>query len=195
MAFLCVYFCGAPFAWYWGYAAWSDVSALVSTCGDTACGFDTLRVRVCLEFVLIDSLSHSRAPGPSGDRGVCPSWLHGADGGVCRLLFAVYQMLSLGPCTVAARGAPSHNRWGVVERRLPVKTQGRNADCGLTSRHQVLLQGGFKCQRLAQRRAKSQRRRTGDCGGLGGHGSAPGGALSPRKMGHGEKDGPARDAF
>ena len=35
----------------------------------------------------------------SGIEGVRPSWLHGADGGVCRLLYAVHQTFSLGPCT------------------------------------------------------------------------------------------------
>ena len=55
-----------------------------------------------------------------------------ADGGVCRLLTTVHQMLSLVPCAVAVSGAPSHNRWAVVERRLPVKTQGRTVDFSLT---------------------------------------------------------------
>ena len=32
---------------------------------------------------------------PPGIEGICPSWLHGADGGACRLLYAVHQMLSL----------------------------------------------------------------------------------------------------
>ena len=27
-----------------------------------------------------------------------------------------------GPCTDAVHGAPGHNRWGVVETPLPVKT-------------------------------------------------------------------------
>ena len=37
-----------------------------------------------------------------GIEGICPSWLHGADGGVCRLLYVVFQTLSLGPSTVTA---------------------------------------------------------------------------------------------
>ena len=53
----------------------------------------------------------------------------GADGGVCRLLYAVYQMLSHGPCTGAVHGAPCHNRWGAVETPLPVKTQGGTMNC------------------------------------------------------------------
>ena len=32
------------------------------------------------------------------------------------------------PCTVTVHGAAGHNRWGVVETPLPVKTQGRNMD-------------------------------------------------------------------
>ena len=43
------------------------------------------------------------------------------------LLYAVHQMLSLVPCTGTVSGAAGHNRWGVVERRLPAKTQGRTA--------------------------------------------------------------------
>ena len=59
------------------------------------------------------------------------------------MLYAVHQMLSLVPCTVTVRGAAGHNRWGVVERRLPARTQGRTADCTFNSHHHVLLQGGF----------------------------------------------------
>ena len=35
------------------------------------------------------------------------------------------------PCTVLVHGASGHNRWGVVETPLPVKTQGRNMDRSL----------------------------------------------------------------
>ena len=35
---------------------------------------------------------------------------------------------SFSPCTVTVHGAAGHNRWGVVETPLPVKTQGRNMD-------------------------------------------------------------------
>ena len=95
----------------------------------------------------------------------------GAHGWDRTLLYAVHQMLSLVPCTGTVSGAAGHNRWGVVERRLPAKTQGRTADCTLTSFHHVLLQGGsFNV---------SLRNVQQDCGGFGGHGSAPGGALSP----------------
>ena len=41
-------------------------------------------------------------------------------------------------CTVAVHGAAGHNRWGVVETPLPVKTQGRNMDRSLS-----VLQGVF----------------------------------------------------
>ena len=84
-------------------------------------------VRAFFEYVAIDTLTLLSAPVPSGIEGVRPSWLLGAVGGVCRLLYAVHQTLSLGPCTVAARGAPGHNRWGVAETPLPAKTQGRTA--------------------------------------------------------------------
>ena len=103
-----------------------------------------------------------------GSRGYAPM---GAHGWVCSLLYAVHQMLSLVPCTGTVSGAAGHNRWGVVERRLPAKTQGRTADCTLTSFHHVLLQGGsFKV---------SLRNVQQDCSGFGGHESAPCGALSP----------------
>ena len=81
-----------------------------------------------------------------GSRGYAPM---GADGGVCRLLYAVYQMLSHGPCTGAVHGAPGHNRWGVVETPLPVKTQGGTMNCYFNllifppSTAQCL---GFKCR-------------------------------------------------
>ena len=54
-------------------------------------------------------------------------------------------MLSLfGPCTAMVQRAPGHNRWGVSETTLPVKTQGRTLDCPfLISVHHVLLQGGL----------------------------------------------------
>ena len=57
----------------------------------------------------------------------------GADGWVCRLLCAVHQTLSLGPCAVSVNGAAGHNRWGVVEKWLPAKTQGRTVDCSFHS--------------------------------------------------------------
>ena len=103
-----------------------------------------------------------------GSRGYAPM---GAHGWVCSLLYAVHQMLSLVPCTGTVSGAAGHNRWGVVERRLPAKTQGRTADCTLTSFHHVLLQGGSFNVTL--------RNVQQDSGGFGGHGSAPGGDLSP----------------
>ena len=50
-----------------------------------------------------------------------------------------------GPCTAAAHAAPGHNRWGVVETPLTVKTQGRNVGCffNFYLLPQVLLQSGF----------------------------------------------------
>ena len=50
----------------------------------------------------------------------------------CSFLTPYIRCCPIVPCIVAAHGAPGHNRWGVVERRLPVKTQGRNAGCILT---------------------------------------------------------------
>ena len=69
-----------------------------------------------------------------GSRGYAPM---GADGWVCSLRYAVHQMLSLLPCTVTANGAACHNRGGVVERRLPARTQGMIVDkvlnCGFNT--------------------------------------------------------------
>ena len=59
----------------------------------------SLWVQVLLEYVATDFLKYAKAPGPFGDRRCTPSWLHGADGGVCRLLYAVHPTFSLGPCT------------------------------------------------------------------------------------------------
>ena len=87
-------------------------------------------VRVFLEYMDIVALKFAKAPGPARSRGgwqwrsLRPLALPSFD--------AVHQTLSLGPCTVTVNGAAGHNRWGVVERRLPAKTQGRTVDCSFT---------------------------------------------------------------
>ena len=53
----------------------------------------------------------------------------GADGWDCCMLFAVYQMLSLFPCTATVNGAAGHNRGEVAETPLLAWTQGRTVDC------------------------------------------------------------------
>ena len=86
-------------------------------------GFPGLRALVFFEVMAIDTLMFSKRPWSlRGSRRHAPM---GADGWVCSLLYAVHQMLSLGPCTVAVHGAPGHSRWEVVETPVPVKTQGR----------------------------------------------------------------------
>ena len=50
----------------------------------------------------------------------------------CSCLTTYNSYCSLGPCTDAVHGAAGHNRWGVAETPLPVKTQGRNLDRSLT---------------------------------------------------------------
>ena len=61
-----------------------------------------------------------------------PSW--------CGLrLYAVHQTLSLCSCAVSVNGAAGHNRFGVVETPLPVKTQGETMNCLLNFVHRVLL--------------------------------------------------------
>ena len=71
----------------------------------------------------------ANAPGPCGDRGemamaiarlFCPLLLSTSD----TAFFPLYSF--------AVLGAAGHNRWGVAETPLPVKTQGRNLDRGLT---------------------------------------------------------------
>ena len=73
-----------------------------SSCLDTGiCSGATLwlqcsQVHVFLEFMALDTLKYAKALwSPPGIGGICPSWLHGADGGACRLLYAVHQILSL----------------------------------------------------------------------------------------------------
>ena len=83
-------------------------------------------VRVFLKYMDIVALKFADAPGPARGRGgwqwrsLRPLALPSS--------YAVHQTMSLGPCTVTVNGAAGHNRWGVVERRLPVKTQGRIFD-------------------------------------------------------------------
>ena len=50
----------------------------------------------------------------------------------CSCLTTCNRHCSLGPCTDAVHGAAGHNRWGVAETPLPVKTQGRNMGRSLT---------------------------------------------------------------
>ena len=56
-----------------------------------------------------------------GSRGYAPHGTMGLMDWFCRLLCAVHQTLSLGPCTVSVNGAAGHNRWGVMEFRIPEK--------------------------------------------------------------------------
>ena len=52
-----------------------------------------------------------------------------ADGWVCSLVYAVYQMLSLLPCTVTANGAAGHNGGEVAETLPLARTQNRTVGC------------------------------------------------------------------
>ena len=76
-------------------AVWYAFLVRVVLCILRHCRHVTLRVRVFLEYVAMVVLKFARPLVPLGIEGICPSWLHGADGGVCRLLYAVHQMLSL----------------------------------------------------------------------------------------------------
>ena len=50
----------------------------------------------------------------------------------CYFLTPYNRYCPFGPCAVSVDGAPCHNRWGVVETSLPVKTQGRTMGCAIT---------------------------------------------------------------
>ena len=82
-----------------------------------------------LKYILTDALNYGKAPGSH----------RGAEGDMamaalprCSCLTTYNSYCSLGPCTDAVHGAAGHNRWGVAETPLPVKTQGRNLDGSLT---------------------------------------------------------------
>ena len=65
----------------------------------------------------------------------------------CSFVTQYNRYCPFGPCVVSVYGAPGHNRWGVVETPLPVKTQGRTMGCFFNFDHQVLLQSVvFKCR-------------------------------------------------
>ena len=144
----------------------------------------------------------ARAPDPARGRGDMPHTAFGVGGLVCSLLYAVHEMLFLGPCTDAVHGAPDHNRWGVTETPVPAKSQGRNVDrsfkspaprtvaeCSLMCRCEM-------CDRTAVTRGVTGPNREGAviepaarAASLGGYDDrrAPGGALSPR-VGRGTAD-------
>ena len=58
-------------------------------------------VPVFIEYVAIDPLKYARVSGPFGDRQTNAP--HGADGGVCRLLYAVHQAFTLGLCAATVK--------------------------------------------------------------------------------------------
>ena len=105
----------------------------------------SLRVQVFLEFVYWLFLNFASAPGLSGGRGemamavASSARLAFLRGAVCACCTQYTRCCSFGPCTDAVHGAPGHNRWGVVETPLPVKTQGGTMNCLLNFVHRVLL--------------------------------------------------------
>ena len=56
-------------------------------------------------------------------------WLMAGPAACCTQYTRCVPFLFPCTCTVTVSGAAGHNRWGVVETPLPVKTQGRTADC------------------------------------------------------------------
>ena len=110
--------------------------------------YSCLRVLVFLEFVYW-LFPNFAARGLSGGRGemamavASSARLAFLRGAVCASTLYI-RCCPFGPCTVAVLGAPSDNRWEVVETPLPVKTQGRTVDCLLNFVHRVLQWGGFQ---------------------------------------------------
>ena len=78
-------------------------------------------------------LNFASAPGPFGGRWqwrslrplALPSFVARSAPVTCR----TPDPFPFGPCTATIQRAPGHNRWGVSETTLPVKTQGRTLDC------------------------------------------------------------------
>ena len=88
-------------------------------------------------------LRRPRGDGNGGRFVRSPCLLRGAVCACCTPYTRCFPFM--GPCTAMVHRAPGHNRWGVVETSLPVKTQGRTLDCPvrLISVHNVSLQSGF----------------------------------------------------
>ena len=55
----------------------------------------------------------------------------------CLFLTQYTRCCSFSLCTAAVHGAPSHNRWRVVDTPLPVKTQGRDHELSFNSSYAV----------------------------------------------------------
>ena len=88
-------------------------------------------VRTSLEYLAIDTFSYVSAPGRLAAEGRW-QWRSSPVAFLTPHAGARWRQslsLSLHACTVTVIGAAGHNRWGVVERGLPAKTQGRTGDC------------------------------------------------------------------
>ena len=121
------------------------------TCkGSLGCGvvrsFLLVRARYCGGcWYGISSSTSSCSSCPQQSPLVPPGMEGGGHGGrfirsPCLCLTPYNRQCPFGPRTVAVHGAPSHNRWGVVETTLSVETQGRTKDCLLIFVYWVLLQ-------------------------------------------------------
>ena len=73
-----------------------------------------------------------------GSRGYAPHGYMGLMAGHAACCTQYTRCCPFGPCTGAIHGAPGHNRWGVVETPLPVKTQGGTMNCFLMNWHDAL---------------------------------------------------------
>ena len=95
-----------------------------------------------------DTLNFGSAIGLSGGRGemamavASSARLAFLRGAVCASTLYI-RCCPFVPCTATVHRAPGHNRWGVSETTLPVKTQGRTLDCSFNSRPPRIVAGWF----------------------------------------------------
>ena len=130
----------------------------------------SLRVEVFLDFVYRLFLNFASAPGLSGGRGemamavASSARLAFLRGAVCACCTQYTRCCPFGPCADAVHGAPGHNRWGVVETPLPVKTQGGTMNCLLNFVSPPCTAVGWFSSVVAKSATRTR------CG-FGGHGS------------------------
>ena len=86
-------------------------------------------LHVFLECMAMVVLKFVTAPDPCGDRGDIVLMVPWGDGGVCRLLYDVCQIMSLRSLyRCGPRSSGPQPKWSVAETPLPAKSHGRNVD-------------------------------------------------------------------
>ena len=84
---------------------------------------------------------------PQGIEVICPSWLHGADGGASRLLYAVHQTLSLRSVYSCSPWSSQPQPLGSGGDTTPCEDTRGDHELSFNSTQQVLLQCVvFKCR-------------------------------------------------